>query len=310
MDLERLFPADPVRPLWSTSSALVYAGGLVSLLATLGLIAIADDEGGAWALAGAAAVACAAAFSAAETLAKAERMIAAGVAAFLGVAFAGVVVGGVLDALGALDASLEGYQPAALLVEAALIAGGVAAARRYRTPFPLLLAALALWFAIADLGALASWDDAGEVLSLCAGVLLAAAGIAADRAGRSTFGFWPHVVGGAAAGGALVVLAGDSAWLLIAAVALGYVALAYVLERSSYAVLGALGLLIATTMFAVDPGALVGRFVPFETGRDGDALDGWQIALSYLVCGLVLAAIGVGGRLRRLPGSGPDPAGG
>lgn len=309
MDAERLFPVNAVRPLWSAASALVYMGGFVVLVATLALSGIAGDDGGPWALAGAALAAAAAAFGAAETLARAARMIAAGVAAFLAVAFAGVAVGGVLDGLGALDASLDDYQPAALLVEAVLVAGGLAAVRRYRSPFPLLLVATTLWFAVADLGSLASWDDAGELLSLAVGVALAAAGVVVDRARRPAYAFWLHVVGGMAAGGSIVSLAGDSAWPLVAGVALGYAALAFALGRSSYAVLGALGLVIATTMFAVDPGALVGGFLPFGLESSGGGLEDWQAALSYLGCGLVVAGIGIVGRLRRLPGAGPDPAG-
>lgn len=308
MDVERAFPTDPVRPVWSTSSALVYIGGFVSLLATFGLIAIAHDDGGEWALVAAAFVAGAVSFAAAEGLARAERMIAAGVAAFLAVMFAGVTVGAVLDALGALEASIDDYQPASLLVEATFVAAGIAAVRRYRSPLPMLVVALAVWVAIADVGSLASWDGAGELLSVAAGALLAVAGVLLDRAGRPTYAFWLHALGGVAAGGGIVALADDSAWPLIALIALAYVALAFLFERSSYAVLGAIGLLLATTMFAVDPGALLGGFIPFGEPAEGDALDGWQIALSYLVTGLVLAAIGVFGRLRRVRGSGPEPA--
>lgn len=296
MNVEGVLPADAVRPLWSSASALVYIGGLVTLLATIGLLGIASDGGGDWALFGAAIVACAAALGLALLLESAHRAIAAGVAATLAVVFAAVVAGALLNVIGVLDVELGDYQPAALVVEAVLVAAAIVAIVRFRAPILVLPAALAFWFAVADLASLVSWDDAGELLSVAAGVVLAALGVVVDRAGRAPFGFWLHAVGGLAAGGGLAVLAGDSAWLLTALIALGFVALAFVLARSSYAVLGAVGILIATTLFAVDPSSIFASF-PFGPPSRGDSFEDWQIALSYLVAGLVIAGIGVAGRL-------------
>lgn len=310
MDVERLLPANAVRPIWSSSSALVYMGGLVVLFSTIGLLGISEDDGGDWALTGAALVACALAFGLAVALQRADRAIAAGVAATLGVVFGGVAAGAFLNAVGALEADVGDYQPATLLVEAVLIAAALVALRRFRAPLLVLPIALTVWVAIADLGSLGSVQDAGEWLSVLAGALLIGAGIAVDRAGRPSYAFWLHAVGGLALGGAIALLAGDDAWGLIALVGVVFVAVAYALGRSSYAVLGAIGVLLATTLFAVDPGGLVGAFLPFGPApSEGDRLDGWQVALAYLVAGLVLAALGVAGRLWRLPRSGPVAAG-
>lgn len=310
MEAERLLPAHAVRPIWSSSSALVYTGGLVVLLATFGLLGVAEDDGGDWALTAGALAACGVAVALAVALQRAERAVAAGVAATLGVVFAGVTAGALLNAVGALEADTGDYQPATLLVEAVLIAAALLALRRFRAPLLVLPVAVTVWVAIADLGSLGSAEDAGEWLSVLAGALLIGAGIAVDRAGRPAYAFWLHAVGGLALGGAIALLAGDDAWGLIALVGLVFIAVAYALARSSYAVLGAIGVLLATTLFAVDPGAFVGAFLPFGPGpSEGDGLDGWQVALAYLVAGLVLAAIGVAGRLWRLPRSGPVAAG-
>ena len=309
MDVDRLLPADAVRPIWSASSALVYIGGFVVLFATIGLLGISEDDGGDWALTGAALVACAIAAGTAVALQRAERAIAAGVAATLGVVFAGVTAGGFLTAVGALDADTGDYQPATLVVEAVLIATSLVALRRFRAPLLVLPIALTLWVAIADLGSLGSAESAGEWLSVVAGALLIAAAIVVDRGGRRPYAFWLHAVGGLALGGALALLAGDDAWALTGLVGLAFVAAAFALLRSSYAVLGAVGVLLATTLFAVDPGDFIGAFLPFGPApSEGAGLDGWQIALSYLVAGLLLAGIGVAGRLWRLPRSGPVAA--
>ena len=309
MDVERGLPADPVHPLWSTSSWLVYVGGFVALFATTALIAIAEDDQGAWAFTAAALLALAVSAALAEALDRARRGIAAGVAATLAVVFAGAFVGGLLDWIGLLDSDGDGYEPALHVVEATLIAAALLAVRRYRAPLPLLVAALTLWLTVVELASHADWGHAEEVASLVVGAALAAVGFGIDRHGRRTFGFWFHAIGGLAAGGALVSLLGDDGWAVVALVALVYVTLGFGLHRSSYAVLGAVGLLVATTMFTADPGALVGGFLPFGEPAESDSLDDWQIAASYLVTGLLLGAIGVFGRMRRLHGSGPDPAG-
>jgi hypothetical protein len=309
MRVERLLPADAVRPIWSSSSMLVYVGGLVALLATTALIAIAGEDGGRWAALGAAVVAAAVAFALAELLARADRAIAAGVAATLALLFAVGALGVVLDLVGAFDLTLDDWQPASLVLEAGVVGGAFLAVRRYRAPLLVLPAAVAVWVAIADLGSLVSWGDAEELLSLGVGAVLAAAGVALDRAGRPAYAFWLHTVGALAVGGAVVALAGDSGWPVVAAIALLFVAAAFALRRSSYAVLGAIGILVAATLFAVDPIGVVAGVLPFAPPSGGDSLEGWQVALSYLVAGLLLAAIGVAGRLWRLPRSGPVAAG-
>ena len=309
MNVERLVPADAVRPIWSSSSALVYSGGFVALFAATALIGIAGEEGGNWAALGAAVLAAAVSFALAELLARAERAIAAGVAATFAVLFAVGALGVLLDLVGAFDLTLEDYQPASLLLEAAVIGGALLALRRYRAPLLVLPAAVTFWIAIADLGSLTSWGDAEELISLGAGAILAAAGLVLDRAGRQPYAFWLHTVGALAIGGALVALAGDSGWLLVGAIALAFIVGGYAFQRSSYTVLGAIGILIATTLFAVDPLGLVGGFFPFGAAPpDSDSLEGWQIALSYLFAGMLLAGIGVAGRLWRLPRSGPVAA--
>lgn len=295
-----MLPADPVRPIWSSASALVYIGSLVALVATLVLLGLLQDAHGDWALVGYAALAAAVALVLALLLDRAGRAVAAGVGATLGVVFLTLLTASLLNALGALDADVGDYQPATLVVEGVTIAAALGALRRYRTPLLVLPAALAFWVAVADLGSLASWDDAGALLSIVAGVALAAAGVVADRSGRAPYGFWLHAVGGlAAGGGVLALVGGDLGWGLVGLLALGYVLLAYGLGRSSYAVLGAVGILITTTYFVVDPLGLIGGFVPFApVAESEDGLTGWQIALSYVAAGLVIALLGVLARLR------------
>lgn len=302
-----MLPADAVRPVWSSAGALVYIGGFVVLLATLGLLGVVDEDGGNWALTVAGLVACAAAFALAVGLQRAERAIAAGVAATLGVVFSGVTTGALLSGLGVLDADIGDYQPATLLVWAVVIATALVALARFRAPLLALPIALTFWIVVTDLGSLVSWEDAGEWLSVLAGLLLIADGYYLDRRDRRPYGFWPHAVGGLALGGALAFIAGDDAWPVTALVGIAFVAVAFALGRSSYAVLGALGILVATTLFAVEPFTAFGLGLPFAPPSEGDGLDGWQVAVSFLVAGLVIAGIGVAGRFAWPGRTGPDP---
>lgn len=295
MDLERLLPADALKPRWSSASSLVYVGGLTILFATSALLVILGEEHGDWALVGYSALACALALGLALALAQSGRAIAAGVLATLAVVFFGTVVAAVENALGILDADVGDYQPAALPIEVLTIAAALVALRRFRAPLLVLPIALVLWAAIVDLGSLASWDGAGETLSILVGIVLVVAGVAFDRAGQRPYAFWLHAVGGVALGGGVLGVVGtDLEWALVGVLSLGYVTASYLLGRSSYAVLGAIGILATTTYFTFDAVGLVGAFLPFGGGTaEGGSTEPWQVSLWFVAVGLGIVGFGL-----------------
>jgi hypothetical protein len=294
VDLESLLPADALRPRWSSASALVYLGGFVVLAATSALLGVLGGDHGDWALVGYSALAAAIALGLALALGQSERAVAAGVLATLAVVFFAVFVAVAESALGILDVDAGDYQPATLVVEALTIAASLVALRRFRAPLLVLPIATTIWIAVADLGSIGSWDDAGEALSVLTGAALMAAGVAVDRAGRDPYGLWLHVVGGIAFGGGVLALAGsDVAWVLVGLLSLAYVAAAYLLARSSYAVLGTIGILATTTYFTLDGFSVLGAFLPFGSGQIDQGLDPWQVALSFVAAGLVIVLLGI-----------------
>ena len=295
MDVERLLPADALRPRWSSASALVYIGGFVVLLATVVLLGILGEDHGDWALVGYSALATALGLALALWLEQSARPVGAGVLATLAVLFFAFLVGSLLNAIGILDIELEDYQPASLLVEASTIVAALVALQRFRAPLLVLPIALTLWIMVADLGSIGSWDDAGEVLSILVGIALILAAVAVDRAGREPYGLWLHVVGGIAfGGGVLSLVEGDLAWVFVGLLSLAYVAAAYLLARSSYAVLGTIGILATTTYFTLDGFSILGAFVPFGAGGiEEGGFDPWQVALSFVVAGLVIVLLGL-----------------
>ena len=293
MTVERVLPADALRPRWSSASALVYMGGFVILVATTLLLGILGDDHGDWALAGYSALAAVLALGLALWLQQSSRAVAAGVLATVAVVFFAILVGAVENAIGILDVDIDDYQPATLLLEALTVAAALLALQRFRAPLLMLPIALAVWITVADLGSLGSWDGS-EVLSILAGIALIVTAIAVDRAGREPYGLWLHLVGGLALGGGVLALVeSDPAWAFVGLLSLAYVAAAYLLARSSYAVLGTIGILATTTYFSLDGFSLLGAFLPFGSGVIEEGLDPWQVALSFVAAGLVIVVLGL-----------------
>jgi len=294
VDVQSLLPADALRPRWSSASSLVYLGGFVILFATSALLGILGDDHGDWALIGYSALATVLALALAQWLAQSGRAVAAGVLATLAVIFFATFVGSVENVLGILDAELGDYQAGALIVELATIAAGFVALQRFRAPLLVLPIVVTFWFALIDLGSLASGDTVGEVLAILVGLALIVAGIAVDRAGREPYAFWVHLVGGLSLGGGVLALVeSDVGWAFVGLLSLAYVAASYLFARSSYAVLGAIGILTTTTYFTLDGFSVLGAFLPFGSGEVNEGLDPWQIALSFVAAGLVIVGLGL-----------------
>jgi hypothetical protein len=294
MDVDRLLPADALRPRWSSASALVYLGGFVILGATSALLGTLGEDHGDWAVVGYSALAVLLALGITQWLAQSGRAVAAGVLATLAVIFFAIFVGSIENVIGILDAELGDYQAGSLIVELATIAASLVALQRFRAPLLVLPITVTLWFALIDLGSLSSGDVFGEILLVLVGLALIVAGIAVDRAGREPYGLWLHVVGGLSLGGGVLSLVeGDLAWAFVGLLSLAYIGAAYLLARSSYAVLGTIGILAVTTYFTLDGFSILGAFLPFGSGQIEKGLDPWQIALSFVAAGLVIVVLGL-----------------
>ena len=232
-------------------------------------------------------------------LQRAGRAVAAGVLAALTVVFFAVFAGSVETLIGILDDfGSNDWTFGRFLLEVLTMGAALVALRRFRAPLLVLPLALVFWFVLVDLGA-------EKVMSIVAGLVLVAAGHAVDRAGREPFGFWLHVVGGLAFGGGVLALVdGNAGWILVGALSIAYVFGAYTFGRSSYAVLGAIGILATTTHFIQDGLAFVGVFVPVEIGDPNGGIDPWQIALWYVGAGLLILGLGLlGDRFVRVHGA-------
>jgi hypothetical protein len=266
----------PLRASWSSASFLLYAGGLVILLATGGLLtSLAGDYGDPAFLGWSVLV-----FVFLLDLAVAARFVGrprtAGLFAVSAVIALAAVVGAFEEWAGWLahtDSPFEGFHVSHFLIELTLLVGAMAARRFFRFPLLSLIATGSAWFFVTDV--LSGGGNWSATVTLVFGLAAMMVGVTAD----SVYGFWVHVVAGLTIGGALLWFSHSSNtdWILIGLASLLYVWIASGLGRSSYAVLGAFGLLLATTHFVNE--WFAAPFVPFfggffgssESGRAGGA---------------------------------------
>lgn len=294
---------DVVRARWTSSSFLLYAGAFVVLFAAIALLTWLAGEHSDGAFFGWTALVFAVLTTVALGFEAAGERVTAGLFAFVSLLMFSVWVGSFEDLIGILDAGdgpFEGFRWGLLLLDLVIIAASLILLARFRFPLLVLPAAFMSWFFLVDL--VSGGGDWSAVVSIIVGFFLLLIGAGADRA----YGFWVHVVAGLAIGGGFLYLWHSSAWewILIGLIALFYFLLAGALDRSIYAVLGAIGLFLAWTYFVQrwtdaeistplegDPG--------FSSGT-GEA-NVWGAALLYALLGLFFVAVGLWLERRRPP---------
>jgi hypothetical protein len=148
-------------------------------------------------------------------------------------------------------------------------------------------------------------DDAHAVAVILVGLGFVALGRSMDAGGPSPRAFWLHLVGGVSVGGGVLwfLHTEDWHWVIVALVALAYISAARVLLRSSYAVLGAIGLTAVASYF-IEKWFSLTSLVPFLAAAPED-VDEWGRPLVYLALGVVLVALGLLVEWRRRPEPAP-----
>lgn len=287
-----------LRPAWSGSSFLLYAGAFTVLTSLGALLATVGEMHGSPALVGWSALFLAILVALAVAAHRDGRPVVAGLCAFVGVALVGVVAGSLLDAIGLAD----DVQPfdrdlelAPLLVAAAVLVAALYAARELR--FPLLLLAATVAKAVLVLDTVAGVFGTGNWIAWAAlllGFVELMGASSLDAGGRRPWAFWKHAAAAVLIGGAALWLldGSDVGWILIGLVSLGYLGLARSFERSVWAVVAALGLLFVASHFVDESEALVGIVPLLPIESDGRGFEVWQTALCYIGLGVVYALLG------------------
>jgi hypothetical protein len=245
---------NPVRVPWSDASFLAYFGGLTILVAVVALLSVESGEHAAGAFVGLSALVFAVFMILALLARRSGNLVTAGLYALTAVVSFVTFFGALLDWFGWLPHAnshvFAGFRFWLLVLELSAVIAAAVALRAFHFPLLVLVLAATGWFFVTDL--LSGGGDWSAIVTIVYGLVLLNLGVRADGGGSTTYGFWLHVVAGLTIGGGLLWFfhKSDFDWIVIAFMALGYIALGHYLVRSSWVVLAAWGLFQVTTHFA------------------------------------------------------------
>lgn len=294
-----------LKSVWTSSTFLQYAGMLIVLGAVAWLLSFLQDQHGTGGLVGWAALFTAVALALALAVERRGEPLLAGLLAVVAVIAFAAFAGAIFDVAGLIEEGAgplaEGFDFWLIVLELIVLFAALRALRRFRFPLLALVATLAGWAAIVDvLGEIfGGGDDAHAAAAIVAGLGFAAGGRSMDEGGSSPSAFWVHLVAGLSVGGGVLwfLHSEDWQWALVAVVSLAYVAAARTLLRSSYAVLGAIGLTAVASYF-IEKWFSLTSLVPFFEAPPED-VDEWGRPVVYLALGVVLVALGLWVEWRR-----------
>ena len=275
---------------WTSASFLVYAGALIVLAAAFAWLGVISAHHGKGAFAGWAVLFYATAEACAVGLLIRGRRVAAGLFAFVSVGILAVMVGAFLHWFGWLhtgSAPFSGFHWGALAIELSTLLAALVAIRVFRFPLLVAIAAGVGWYFVTDV--LSSGGNWSAWVTLLVGLAFFFTGLAIDGGESRLYGFWMHAAAGLTIGGALLYFwhLSDTQWTLIIVTSLVYIAVGAAARRSSYAVLGAVGLALATGHFALNATFGIGDGELFGPPQD------WVGPVAYLCLGFFLALVGL-----------------
>jgi hypothetical protein len=276
-----------VRAGWTSASFLVYAGALMALFAAFAWQGVISAEHSQGAFAGWSVLFYAVAGTIALIMLARGRRLVAGLFAFVSVGLFGVMVGAFFDWFGWLssDDPLHGFHWGNLGLELLILVAAVVALRIFRFPLLVLLVAGVGWYFLTDL--VSSGGNWSATVTLLFGIALFFRGLGLDGGDSRWYGFWVHVVAGLTFGGALLYWwhSGDGEWAGTLIVALLYILVGAAIRRSSYAVLGVVGLVLATGHYSLEE--------TFGFGNVFSRPTTWAGPVAYLCLGLFLVLVGM-----------------
>lgn len=315
-----------IKPVWKTSSFLVYTGGLTVLLGGIfALIYLYISFTGGFARTAWALLILVVLVFLAGTLRLAGTWVAAGIFAFVSVIAWGMFIGSAWHWFGWLNdwnSPFGRWSPGHLSFEFLILVAALVF--RWIWGFPLigLISAVVGWFFVTDF--ISNGGTWTYIVTLFIGLLYLAAGTVMDRPSA----FWLHFVAGLLIGVPIYHWFNtsdfDFAVILVAAVV--FVLVAYATRRSSWAVFATFGFFAATIHYAGgSPSAVAGS--PFGLGGggqqcvstpNGDVCHSigsstpapWALALAFGLLGFWLVFLGLLGRRRRadVPAPAAEPA--
>jgi hypothetical protein len=236
---------------WSGPSFLAYLGGLVLLLSLVILLGQQGAEHGSGRITFLALLLFAGLTVVTGAAARSGHRVTAGLISLSAVAAFVIFVGALLSWIGWLadfDEPLAGFHISFLALELLTIVAAAVAWGALRFPPLVFVIAMASWYFTADL--ISGGGNWTAFVTIGFGLILLMAAVAADPVPA----FWLHLASGLTIGGGILYFFhdGDSTfdWIVIAVTGLLFIAVGNALIRSSWAVLGAFGILQSAAYFA------------------------------------------------------------
>ena len=302
-----------LKPIWTSATFLVYAGGLTVLIGGLFALGYLAANYGPGAETGWALLILVILYGIAHGLRIRERPIAAGIFAFGSVIAWIAFVFFAFEWFGwnGVNAGLSHWSWARTLAILLILAAAWDDRRRFNFPFIRAISALFGWIFVLDL------LPAGGNWTASWALVVGLAYLVAGTIGDEPSSFWLHLVGGALIGGAILDWAhtSDGDYAVVSIVAFVFVILAYLTKRSSWAVFGTIGFYVATIHYLIgSPTALAEGLVglggagsghctatpgsPPICASTGPHISPWSPALAFGLLGFFLVGLGLLGRRR------------
>lgn len=244
---------DVLKPRWTTSSFLLYLGAFTVLASMTGAYAYLSNQYGKVAFVGWTLLMLAVLLVLAVGFRRRGLWLTGGLFAYLAVTGFGSFVGALFSWWGwgggnDQNGPFDGWNWVEWALILIILAATTFALRRTRFPLFVLTIATLTWILVTDVvSGGGSWS---AVVTLAVGLIYLLAAMAVDR----VYGFWLHVASGVLIGGALLYWwhSSTAEWWLLAFAGFVFIRVGSVLRRSSWAVLGALGLFGAAVHFSFE----------------------------------------------------------
>lgn len=279
------------KPVWTTSSFLLYLGGLTVLGSAFVALSYLSNNYGDFAYVCWAALVLVVLDVIALAFRRRGAWITAGVFAFASVLAFLAFVAAVWKWWGWLPAvsvsPFHGFHPGLLALLLLTFFAAVIALGIYH--FPLLVLPAAATAALFVIDLISGGGDWSAIVAIFLGLVYLAIGAGLNGGARRPYGFWMHLVAGLLISGALLHFwhSGDTGWALVAAFGLVYIRLAAAVGRSSWAVLGSAGIIAAASHFASTWTKGGVSLAPQVPSRD------WVPSLVFAFVGFLFVALGL-----------------
>ena len=243
---------DVAKPRWSSASYLLYLGGLTVLIAavySLGYLSRTYSSAAyvLWSL-----LILVVLKAIALVFRRKSRWMVAGLFGFATVIAYAAFIAAIGSWFGWLPHHVSfvgGFHLGLFLLEVLTILAALASLAFYRFPLIAVIVAFVGWYFVTDL--ISNGGNWTATVTLLVGLFYLALATSLDHSPLKPFSFWLHLTSGFLIGGSLLYFwhSGDTGWWLVFVVGLLYIFVARVTDRSSWAVLGSVGIFGAAVHF-------------------------------------------------------------